>query len=334
MIKKIILSILSAGMILAAMTFGWLIYEIQVPAQNTGKLNVDVKANSSAGDLAGLLKQAGVIRSIWAYKFYARWSGADRRLIPGSHEIAPHSNIPAVLKQLASKIINEREITVIEGWRLEDIADSLASANIDSREDFISVAQIDNWRAQYEYLHDPRIKSLEGFLFPDTYRIYLDAKPQDIIKRMLDNFNQKVTAEMTAQLLAQNRNLFETFILASIIEREALYDEDRAMIADIFLKRLDDNIGLQSDATINYITGKKTTRPTFNDLQVDSPYNTYKYRGLPPGPICNPGLASLKAAVYPQVNDYYYFLTDRDGRAHFGRTYAEHQQNIARYLNN
>jgi len=139
---------------------------------------------------------------------------------------------------------------------------------------------------------------------------------------------------MTAQLLAQNRNLFETVILASIIEREALYDEDRAMIADIFLKRLDDNIGLQSDATINYITGKKTTRPTFNDLQVDSPYNTYKYRGLPPGPICNPGLASLKAAVYPQVNDYYYFLTDRDGRAHFGRTYAEHQQNIARYLNN
>lgn len=328
------MSILLITVVAGVIAGVWLIYEIQTPAQNADKFIIDVKANSSAGDLAVPLKQAGVIRSVLAYKLYARFSGADKRLISGQHEIAPHSNISEVFVQLESKVNNEREITVIEGWRLQDIADSLASNGVISREDFMSAVDISNWRPQYDFLSDPKIKSLEGFLFPDTYRIYLDAQPKDIIKKMLDNFDHKLTAEMRSRLTQQNRKLFDAVILASIVEREALYDEDRAMIADIFLKRLANNIGLQSDATISYITGKKTTRSSAEDLEIDSPYNTYKYRGLPPGPICNPGLASLKAAISPQSNDYYYFLTDKDGHAHFGRTYAEHQQNIVKYLVN
>jgi UPF0755 protein len=227
---------------------------------------------------------------------------------------------------------HERTITIIEGWRIQDIAASLDKSGVVSADDFISAAKIDNWRDQYGFLSDPKIKSLEGYLFPDTYRIFTDASSSDIIEKMLDNFDHKVTPEMRAQLAAKQRSLHDMVILASIIEREALYDEDRAMIADIFLKRLEAGIGLQSDATINYITGKKTVRPTFDDLKVNSLYNTYKYRGLPPGPISNPGLASLQAAIYPRANDYYYFLTDSDGRAHFGRTFAEHQQNIVKYL--
>jgi UPF0755 protein len=171
-------------------------------------------------------------------------------------------------------------------------------------------------------------------LFPDTYRIFSDAQAEDIIKKLLDNFDRKVTAQMRFDAPKDNSSFYDALILASIVEREALYDDDRRVIAAIFLNRLKQGIGLQSDATINYVTGKKSPRPTYADLQVNSPYNTYKYRGLPPGPICNPGLTSINAVIYSQPNQYYYFLTDSEGRAHFGRTYAEHQQNIIKYLEN
>ena len=230
----------------------------------------------------------------------------------------------------------ERTITIIEGWRLEDIADDLAKEGIASKDDFLSAAKIADWRDEFQFLQEAKIKSLEGFLFPDTYKIYSDASARDIIRKLLDEFDAKATAQMRADLKAQDRSLIDAVILASILEREISNkpeaDSDRKIVAGIFLNRLEIGMGLQSDATVNYITGKTLTRPTLDDLAIDSPYNTYKYRGLPPGPINNPSLASLLASIYPTPSDYLYFLTDENGRAHFARTYAEHQKNIAQYL--
>ena len=149
---------------------------------------------------------------------------------------------------------------------------------------------------------------------------------------MLDNFGHKVDSQRLTDIARQKKSLLEVITLASIIEREVQSPLDKKMVADIFDKRLAAGIALQSDATVNYLTGKKTTRPSGADLEINSPYNTYKYRGLPPGPIGNPGLASIDAVIYPTSNSYYYFITDKDGRAVYAKTYAEHLQNVQKYL--
>jgi len=232
----------------------------------------------------------------------------------------------------------ENKVTIIEGWRLKDIASDLAKEGIVSEEDFMSAAAIDNWRDRYEFLNDPRIKSLEGFLFPDTYNFFVEVTANDIIKKLLDEFDHKVTDKMRADLKSQKCSLYDAIILASILEREISnmpsHDGERDIVADIFWSRIKIGMGLQSDATVNYVTGKTSTRPTLKDLAIDSPYNTYKYRGLPPGPINNPSLASIKSAIYPQASDYLYFLTDENSNAYFAKTYAEHQANIRKYLDN
>lgn len=232
----------------------------------------------------------------------------------------------------------ERTITIIEGWRMSEIATYLERQQAVTSSDFLAAAKISNWRERYDFLSDNKIKSLEGFLYPDTYNIFVGASAQDIIKKLLDEFDRKVTPQMRADLRAQNRSLLDAVILASIIEREIsnlpAHDSERKIVADIFWKRIKIGMGLQSDATVNYVTGKTSTRPTLKDLAIDSPYNTYKYRGLPPGPINNPSLASLMAVIYPTQNDYLYFLTDENGKAYFAKTYDGHLQNIAKYLDN
>ncbi|MFA6525976.1 MAG: endolytic transglycosylase MltG [Candidatus Buchananbacteria bacterium] len=240
--------------------------------------------------------------------------------------------------RIQQELSRERKMTIIEGWRLKDISAYLEREGIVEENKFLEAAKISNWRDEYIFLKDPKIKSLEGFLYPDTYNIFTDVTAEDIIKKLLDEFDDKVTDKMRADLKAQNRSLFDVVILASILEREIsnkpAFDSDRAIVADIFWKRLSIGMGLQSDATVNYITGKTSTRPTLKDLEIDSPYNTYKYRGLPPGPINNPSLASLMAVIYPAKNDYYYFLTDETGKAYFAKTYEEHLSNIRKYLDN
>jgi len=231
---------------------------------------------------------------------------------------------------------SERKITIIEGWRLKDISADLAKEGIASEDDFMAAAKIGTWRDKYSFLSDSKIKSLEGFLYPDTYNIYVSSTPTQIIKKLLDEFDAKVTPQMRSDLQAQNHSLYDAVILASVLEREISNkpesDSDRKIVADIFWSRLKIGMALQSDATVNYITGKTSTRPILKDQEINSPYNTYKYRGLPPTPINNPSLASLLAVIYPTPNDYLYFLTDSTGAAHFAKTYAEHQQNIIKYL--
>jgi len=331
MIKKIFLVII----IIIAVS-GGLFYLYCPPTDFNSDLIVTIDGGSSAKQIAKELKSRGAIRSVIFFNFFAGLTKAEKKLIAGEHQIKAKSSIKEILRQLQSKsnLSRERNITIIEGWRVKEIRDYLLEAGVVSQADFDEAVAVGDWRSQYDFLHDSKIKSLEGFLFPDTYRIFTDASAQNIIKKMLDNFDLKLTIAMRDELATQKRSIYEAVILASIIEREALYDEDRFIIAGIFLNRLQEGIGLQSDATVNYVTGKKTARPSYADLQVDSTYNTYKYRGLPPGPISNPGLSSLKAAVYPEQSDYFYFLTDSAGRAHFAKTYEGHQQNIVKYLEN
>ncbi|MFA6593871.1 MAG: endolytic transglycosylase MltG [Candidatus Buchananbacteria bacterium] len=332
MFKKVILVFLIVIILIAS----WLFYSLNRRNNFTQTVTVNIESGTVAGKISQALKSRGLITNAFIFNAYAKLTGADSRLVAGTHQIEPRSSIKSIVRQLTINTNLDRElsITIIEGWKIKDISAYLAERGIANEQSFADAIKIDNWRDKYPFLQDKRIKSLEGFLFPDTYRIFNDAKAEDVVKKMLNNFGAKVTAQMRFDAPKDNASFYDALILASIVEREALYDDDRRVIAAIFLNRLKQGIGLQSDATINYITGKKSTRPTYADLQADSPYNTYKYRGLPPGPICNPGLASINAVIYPQPNNYFYFLTDSEGRAHFAKTYAEHQQNIIKYLEN
>jgi UPF0755 protein len=174
--------------------------------------------------------------------------------------------------------------------------------------------------------------SLEGFLFPDTYQISYSAGEKDIIRMMLANFDKKLTKDLREEIVRQNKTIFEIVTMASLLEKEVRTAEDKKLVAGVLWKRLKNRIPLQVDAAVSYITGKKTVKITKEDTQIDSPYNTYKYLGLPLGPISNPGLESIKASIYPKESRYWYYLSTPEGQTIFSRTLEEHNIAKAKYL--
>jgi UPF0755 protein len=185
----------------------------------------------------------------------------------------------------------------------------------------------------YDFLADiPQGKTLEGYLFPDTYFFLKNAASEDIIKKMLDNFGEKLTPDLRTEIENQKKSIYDVITMASIIEGEVKSENDRQIVSGIFWKRVNDNRTLQSCATLAFILGENKKQYTFLDTRVDSPYNTYLNKGLPPGPINNPGLDSIKAAIYPETTDYNYFLTDpKTGQTIFSKTIEEHNANKAKY---
>lgn len=227
----------------------------------------------------------------------------------------------------------ERTITVIEGWTVRDIARDLSSKGIVSQNAFLESAGKD-WSAVLP--QEPSLlghRTLEGFLFPDTYRIFFDASADDIVKKLISEFEKK-TAGIFSQRYkgAKEYTPYQILILASILEREVQRNEDRSKVADIFYRRMMSGMPLQADSTVNYITGKKTPSASALDISLDSPYNTYKNHGLPPTPICNPGLSALMGALHPTPNSFWYFLTTPDGTVVYSKTFEEHVRNKKKYL--
>jgi UPF0755 protein len=235
----------------------------------------------------------------------------------------------------------EDTIKILEGWTNQDIADYFAKNGKWSAADILSVTDSASstlaYSKKYSFLDQKEApKSLEGYLFPDTYRIFASSTVDEVLVKMLDNFDNKLTQQMRSDIKAQGKSISEIVTMASIIEKEAPFygkdNSDPKIVSGIFWNRLANKQDLQSDATLSFIF--KDNKPTHegNDLNNLSPYNTYKYRGLPPGPICNPGLLALEAAIYPEKSDYNYFLTAPDGNIYYAKTYAEHLQNKYRYL--
>jgi len=230
---------------------------------------------------------------------------------------------------------SEQVITIIEGWNVYEIAEYLEKENLVKSDEFIEFVNnpkhdlVDN----YSFLDDkPYGVSLEGYLFPDTYRVYKNSNVIDLVKKMLDNFEKRVTLGNIERIHFSGNSVYDTLTLASIIEKEVRIPYDMKMVSDIFSKRLEAGIALQSDATVNYITGKGLVQPSYNDLEIDNPYNTYRYKDLPPGPIASPGLNAIMAVIEPVVNPYYYFLTTIEGEVIYSENYDQHLTNKAIYL--
>ena len=330
-LKPIVILIAVAAVILAVYFLG----AIFSPAAREGKtIYFKIEPGEGVNKISANLQNYGLIKNNLIFKAYVFLIGSKSKLLAGEHELNANMNIINIVKSLSTNEdkAKEKKITIIEGWGAKEIADYLEKQQLAKSEEFLKAMKIEDWRSGYDFLSGVKAKTVEGFLFPDTYRVFADASVDDIIKKMLDNFDKKLTDKMREDIIVQKKDIFEIITMASIIEREGLSDGDKKMIADVFWKRLEIGMGLQSDATVNYITGKNKTRPSVADTQINSPYNTYKYRGLPPGPISNPGLVAIEAAIYPAKNDYLFFLTDKDGQAIFAKIYEEHQENIRKYL--
>lgn len=317
--------------------FIWYNYQISSPvSDNSSVLIFEIKSGQGVNQISQNLFNQGLIKSRFYFETYAWRKGLESDFVAGVHELSPSMSIKEVTAKLTKPGGSETVITIIEGWNNKEIAGYLAGQQLFSQEEFLNeVGQdLSDYVSRYDFLQDkPANVDLEGYLFPDTYRVFKNSLPKEIVKKMLNNFSQKLTEEMRQEIKRQNRSIFQVITLASIIEKEVRSPEDMKKVADIFYKRLDQGIALQSDATINYITGKGNVQPTLEDTRVNNPFNTYRNPGWPPGPISNPGLNAIKAAIYPEANLYYYFLTTKEGEVIYSQTYDEHLRNKAKYLN-
>lgn len=294
------------------------------------------------------LTQEGFIESPSYFNWYIWLKGWGAKLQAGEYALNKEMSIKQIAQALVGgeALSNEKIIKIIEGWRNSDIADFLEANEIASAEEFSELVNSpfkqssgclnpDNCDA-YAFLSDaPEEATLEGYLFPDTYRIFKDANVRDIVIKILDNFERKLTPQMREDIAKQNKSVYDIVTMASIIEREVQTAEDMKIVSGIFENRLGIGMALQSDATLSYYLKDKKPSHTLADLEIDTPYNTYKYRGLPPTPISNPGLNAITAAIYPEKTDYLYFLSNAEtGESHFARTLDEHNRNKFLYLRN
>ena len=306
--------------------FGILSYALSPAApalQEQTDVYVTVRSGMSADSVAEMLEKRGIIQSRFKFWLAAKMNGADGSFKAGTYAL--HTNMEArdVLQVLTEGKTVQVRFTIPEGFTVEDIAKRLDEKGIVKKEAFLKAAK---HYAPYDYIkkNDEARYYAEGFLFPDTYEVDGDITVEDILSMMSRDFDQRLTRKMRERAKEENLSIYELVILASLVEKEARYEEDRAVIAQVFLKRLAIGMPLQSDATLQYLLDAPKEDVTFKDTEMDSPYNTYQHRGLPPSPVANPGTASIEAVLWPAKTDYLYFVADRNGRNYYSHTYEEH----------
>ena len=272
------------------------------------------KKGENLFQLAENLRKGDLIKNKIFFEIYVISKGKIRNLQAGEYLLSPSLTIPEITEKFVSGDTIKEKITIVEGWNLRDTGFYFENKGM----------------FQAEELYDERAE-VEGYFFPDTYQIRRGATLEEIINKAVDNFNKKL-APYRNEISGAGLTLSETVIMASLIEKEVKTKKDKELVSGILWKRLKAGIPLQVDATITYITGKKTIKISKEETQIDSPYNTYKYLGLPIGPICNPGLESILAVVYPESSEYWYYLSIPDGETIFRKTLEEHNYAKAKYL--
>jgi len=330
-------------------------YRDRTAAADIGKsVKIKITQKDTTSTVAKTLHDKGLIRNEWAFELEVRARSGE--VIPGTYTLQIGMPVTDIADFVTGKStptpkkaqkndsdVATIDITVREGWRTEQIADELVKQGWKGKpEDFMNaVENVDT--SKYSFLADRKNsvnpKSLEGYLFPDTYTIAENAPAEDLIQLMLQNFDQKFNEGMRQRAQEMNLSVYDVLIFASLIEREAQVNNERPTIADVYLNRYVQGIKFDADPTVQYALGTEKNWwpvPTGSDLEsTDSPYNTYKNAGLPPGPICNPGLASINAVLQPGGTSYLYFVAKNDGSGEhaFAETYDEQLANQDKYLN-
>lgn len=282
-----------------------------------------VKPGTTASEISDRLMQLGVIDSRLRFWWLMKLQGDAGKFKTGTYAFTPHMDEQAVLDKLVAGDTTVVKFTIPEGFGIKEIAKRLADEGLVDEQEFLAEAKD---FAPYDYMKKrPNVRyAAEGYLFPDTYVIHSDVSAEGIMKMMAEDFDTRLTPALRQQAAAKGLSIHDLVTLASLVEKEARYDEDRPIIAQVFFKRLQMGMPLQSDTTLQYLMAGPKEDVSIEDTKIDSPYNTYQHEGLPPGPIASPGMKSILAVLNPANTDYLYFVADRQGHNHYSQTYDEH----------
>ena len=295
------------------------------------KIVFEIRKGQGVKEIAQNLKEKNLIKSAILFRIYTLFKGISRELKAGFYSISPSMAIPQIAEKFFLGDVEKIKITIPEGFNLKEIQERFEKFGLIEKD--LSSFKIKDFKEKFDFLKDaPDEANLEGFLFPDTYEFFYQTKEKEILEKMLKNFEKKLNQDLRGEIERQEKSIYQIIIMASMIEKEVSDFEDKKLVSGILWKRLENQIPLQVDATITFITGKKTTKVLKEDLEIDSPYNTYKYRGLPIAPISNPGLDSILAAIYPKESQFWYYLSTPDRETIFSKTLLEHNIAKAEYL--
>ncbi|MDD3654930.1 MAG: endolytic transglycosylase MltG [Desulfotomaculaceae bacterium] len=294
---------------------------------------VTIPPQAAARQVGALLQEKNLVRSSFMFSLYARWKGMDGQIKAGQYSLSNGLSTPEVLFELVNGRLAILSFTIPEGYTTAQVADLLVSKGLIDRERFYWAVANEEFNYSFIKGLPNNEKRLEGYLYPDTYQVFRGCGESSIIEMMLQRFNKEVD-ELGYLTLVQKAGLtlHQAVTIASLLEREAVFDSEKSYIAGVILNRMAKSMPLQVDATVQYALGTHQPKIYYKDLQVDSPYNTYRISGLPPGPIAMPGRASLLAAVKPAATSCLYYVARPDGTHAFANTLDEHNSNIERYL--
>nr|WP_261780080.1 endolytic transglycosylase MltG [Paenibacillus xylanexedens] len=338
---KVILVILLILVIVAGGA-GAAVWNMMRPVSDSAEPVVfEIKSGSGTSQIADQLEQEGLIRSGLAFKGYLKWKNQGSSFMAGTYSMNPGVSYDEIISKLNSgEVVPEEMVkfTIPEGYTVLQMADKLSAEGVVDREEFIKLAN-DPSSFDVDIIKDIPVDeelryALEGYLFPETYELKKGSSTHDVMQRMLEEFQTKINTipDLESKLKARNLSLHELLTIASLVEREVVVDEERALVAGVIDNRIKQDMKLEIDATVQYLLDKPKARLLFKDLKVQSPYNSYLNKGLPPGPIASPSLESIEAALAPEASDYLFYVTKKDGSSGhlFAKTYKEHQQNIAK----
>lgn len=329
---KIVLSILIIIVILS----GAFIFTQIGPynSKNNKDIVVEIPKGANANTISKVLYENKLIKNKELFKVIVKLSNKAPSFKAGKYLINQTYSNQDIVNLLASgKIYNDGvKITIPEGSTSKEIVSILIKNKLGSEEIYDNLIQSpDEFYDKFKFLKDEKIKSLEGFLYPETYYFDKDSTEKDILSKMISTFCTMYNDKLAQRQKELNMSLVDVVNLASIIEKEAVLDKDRPTIASVFYNRLKIDMPLQSDATIQYIFEERKKIVTYKDLEIDSPYNSYKNKGLPPTPISSPGIKSIEAALYPEDTDYLYFVAKLDGGNNYSTTYEDHLKYVKEY---
>jgi len=292
-----------------------------------------IDQGESIGSIAGRLEQAGLISSAGAFSNYLIYTGLDTSVQAGDYQLGPALSVVDIAHRLQDATPEDVTFVVLPGWRMEEIAASLPTSGLNvTPQDFLALAST----APSGYDFFTTSATAEGFLYPDSYILPRTTTAQQLLETLVRNFALHMTGDLRDGFSHQGLNTYQAVTLASLVQREAIHEEEQPIIASVFFNRLKSNMQLDSDPTVQYALGYNALQQTWwtnplslDDLQVASPYNTYTNLGLPPGPIDNPGLSALRAVAFPADTQYYYFRArcDDSGYHSFAETFDQHLAN-------
>jgi UPF0755 protein len=331
MVKKgIIFLIITACLLIAGLFyFRYQVYYSHGSAKDEKVF--EIKKGDGNSEIASKLASEGLISGEIYFHYYSKSQGIINKILPGIYKLSGNMTIP----EIAYKITNPQDlrvrVTFPEGWNTKKMAVRLKENGLPG-DDFLKlVGNVETFRPKYAFLGDPKITSLEGFLFPDTYYFPPDLDGEKIIRLMLNDFDVKISADLRGNIRNQGKTLKDIVSMASLLEMEVKSKEDRETVSGIFWNRIEKGMPLQSCATLAYALGVDKKQYSFEDTQIKSLYNTYQNIGLPPGPIGNPGIVSIEAAINPKNTSYYFFLSNpKTGETLFAKTLDEQNSNKAK----